>query len=173
MRRAPGFFFFQAEDGIRDGRVTGVQTCALSMLGWCIGGTLSLLYCALHEDNPVRNLLLLTTPLDTSGSLYFNWTARDSFDVDPVSEGYGSVPGRSIDWANKLMKPVTNYWTRSGRLWKNMGAWGGALRRGPYRGVARGVANNPPFPGKAYREWITFMYKENRLVRERMRIRGK
>src|SRR6266487_4977639 len=24
-----GHFFFQAEDGIRDGRVTGVQTCAL------------------------------------------------------------------------------------------------------------------------------------------------
>src|SRR5438876_10932202 len=27
--RATGNFFFQAEDGIRDGRVTGVQTCAL------------------------------------------------------------------------------------------------------------------------------------------------
>src|SRR5690348_18029898 len=27
------FFFFQAEDGIRDGRVTGVQTCALPI--WC------------------------------------------------------------------------------------------------------------------------------------------
>src|SRR3954466_11420427 len=27
--RAPRFFFFQAEDGIRDYRVTGVQTCAL------------------------------------------------------------------------------------------------------------------------------------------------
>src|SRR5438876_115485 len=26
---ARAFFFFQAEDGIRDGRVTGVQTCAL------------------------------------------------------------------------------------------------------------------------------------------------
>src|SRR5690625_6942892 len=26
------FFFFQAEDGIRDGHVTGVQTCALSIL---------------------------------------------------------------------------------------------------------------------------------------------
>src|SRR5690606_34005522 len=25
----PGFFFFQAEDGIRDFHVTGVQTCAL------------------------------------------------------------------------------------------------------------------------------------------------
>src|SRR5215510_6069550 len=28
-RRFVGFFFFQAEDGIRDGHVTGVQTCAL------------------------------------------------------------------------------------------------------------------------------------------------
>src|SRR2546426_12174418 len=32
------FFFFQAEDGIRDYKVTGVQTCALpisgTMLGW-------------------------------------------------------------------------------------------------------------------------------------------
>src|SRR5690348_5545591 len=26
-------FFFQAEDGIRDGRVTGVQTCALPICG--------------------------------------------------------------------------------------------------------------------------------------------
>src|SRR5207237_9658450 len=27
-----GFFFFQAEDGIRDSSVTGVQTCALPIL---------------------------------------------------------------------------------------------------------------------------------------------
>src|SRR6266581_7982440 len=29
------FFFFQAEDGIRDGRVTGVQTCALPIFAAC------------------------------------------------------------------------------------------------------------------------------------------
>src|SRR5439155_14631540 len=29
------FFFFQAEDGIRDGHVTGVQTCALPI--WAAG----------------------------------------------------------------------------------------------------------------------------------------
>src|SRR5690625_6507392 len=29
----PRFFFFQAEDGIRDGHVTGVQTCALPISG--------------------------------------------------------------------------------------------------------------------------------------------
>jgi polyhydroxyalkanoate synthase subunit PhaC len=144
----------------------------LSMLGWCIGGTLSLLYCALHEDNPVRNLLLLTTPVDTSGSLYFNWTARDSFDVDHVSEVYGAVPGRSVDWANKMMKPVTNYWTTYRRLWQNIYDGGGDFKPEAYQAMARWVADNPPFPGKAYRDWITFMYKENRLVRERLRLRG-
>src|SRR5690348_17678170 len=30
-------FFFQAEDGIRDGRVTGVQTCALPIWPWVRG----------------------------------------------------------------------------------------------------------------------------------------
>src|SRR6266487_6264334 len=29
VEQVEGVFFFQAEDGIRDGRVTGVQTCAL------------------------------------------------------------------------------------------------------------------------------------------------
>src|SRR5215475_2155362 len=29
------FFFFQAEDGIRDFHVTGVQTCALPISTWC------------------------------------------------------------------------------------------------------------------------------------------
>src|SRR3712207_7846959 len=32
MRRTRYFFFFQAEDGIRDIGVTGVQTCALPIL---------------------------------------------------------------------------------------------------------------------------------------------
>src|SRR2546426_5747499 len=30
------FFFFQAEDGIRDYKVTGVQTCALPIWYWLI-----------------------------------------------------------------------------------------------------------------------------------------
>src|SRR5260221_1120587 len=32
------FFFFQAEDGIRDHCVTGVQTCALPIYGQAVGG---------------------------------------------------------------------------------------------------------------------------------------
>jgi len=35
------------------------------------------------------------------------------------------------------------------------------------------VANNPPFAGRVYREWITWMYKENRLVKGTLRLRDR
>jgi len=50
--------------------VKAAGTEELSVLGWCIGGTLSAMYAALHPDGPIRNLALLTTPIDTTGSLY-------------------------------------------------------------------------------------------------------
>src|SRR5690348_10456212 len=39
------FFFFQAEDGIRDGRVTGVQTCALPISTACFEPSLDYIVC--------------------------------------------------------------------------------------------------------------------------------
>src|SRR5260370_29012145 len=42
------FFFFQAEDGIRDSSVTGVQTCALPISEYFIDGTQPVETCQLH-----------------------------------------------------------------------------------------------------------------------------
>ena len=81
------------------------------MLGWCIGGTLCAMYCALHPAGAVRNAALLTTPIDPSTALYTRWVGDDGFDVDLVADSYPSIPGAGIDVANKLMKPVTNYLT--------------------------------------------------------------
>ncbi len=101
----------------------------LSLLGWCIGGTLSLMYGGFYPENPVRNMALLTTPVDTRGSLYASWVGRDSFDVDYVAEGYKAIPGPAVDWANKMMKPVTNYWTTYRRLWEGVLARARRARR--------------------------------------------
>jgi polyhydroxyalkanoate synthase len=49
----------------------------------------------------------------------------------------------------------------------------GEARRDAYQPMARWVADNPPFPASAFREWISAMYKENRLVNRRMRLRDK
>jgi poly[(R)-3-hydroxyalkanoate] polymerase subunit PhaC len=142
----------------------------VSLLGWCIGGTLSAMYCAL-EPAAVRNLVALTTPVDTTDARYTRWVGRESFDVDQVADTYGAIPGGAVDWANKLLKPVTNYWTTYRQLWE--GVLDGQDRRESYQAMAKWVADNPPFPSQAYREWITWMYKENRLVRDRLRLRGR
>jgi len=156
--------------GIRETlRASGQEE--LTLLGWCIGGTLVAMYGALEPGGPARNLLLLTTPVDTTGSLYTSWVARDSFDADFVAEVLPSIPGAGIDFANKLMKPVTSWWTTNRRLWQNV--LEGTSRREAHQAMARWVADNPPFPGRAYREWITWMYKENRLVSGRLRLRGR
>ena len=92
----------------------------LTLLGWCIGGTLCAMYCALHPAGAVRNAVLLTTPIDPSGSLYARWVGNDDFDVDLIADSYAAIPGAGIDWANKLMKPVTNYVTTYRRLFQNI-----------------------------------------------------
>ena len=38
--------------------------------------------------------------------------------------------------------------------------------------MAKWVADNPPFAGRAYREWIEAMYQRNQLVAGTMRLRG-
>jgi polyhydroxyalkanoate synthase len=143
----------------------------LTLLGWCIGGTLCAMYCALHPAEAVRNAVLLTTPIDPTGSLYAKWVGHDEFDVDLVADAHGAIPGGGIDWANKLMKPVTNYVTTYRRLFE--GILEGRDSRVAYQSMAKWVADNPPFPGRAYREWVTWMYKENRLVSGRLRLRGR
>jgi polyhydroxyalkanoate synthase len=144
----------------------------LSLVGWCIGGALVAMHAALQGgDSPARNLVLLTTPVDTTGGLYQKWVGRESFDADLVAEALPVIPGRAVDTANKLMKPVTNYWTTYRRLWE--GVLEGKARRDAYQTMAKWVADNPPFPGRAWHQWITWMYKENRLVRGRLRLRGK
>src|SRR5690348_17608595 len=57
---ADGFcFFFQAEDGIRDGRVTGVQTCALPISTAVVAGDETLTYEELNaRANRLARLLV-------------------------------------------------------------------------------------------------------------------
>ncbi|WP_198955179.1 alpha/beta fold hydrolase [Kineosporia sp. R_H_3] len=143
----------------------------VSVVGWCIGAALSAMYTALHPDGAVRNLVLLTMPLDTSGSLYRQWVGRPSFDADRVATAHEGVPGPMVDTANKLMKPVTNYLTTKRRLFGQVRQ--GTANKVAYQAMAKWVADNPRFPQAAFRDWIRLMYKENRLVDGTLTLRGR
>jgi polyhydroxyalkanoate synthase len=140
----------------------------VTLAGWCIGGTLCATYCATHPESPVRNLVLLTTPIDGRESLYATWL--EEVDVDKVAASAPVIPGRLIDEANKLMKPVTNHWTTYRRLWQ--GVRDGTPRREAFQSMAKWVGDNPPFPARAWREWTRWMYTDAELVRGDASLRG-
>src|SRR5690348_2736626 len=62
------FFFFQAEDGIRDGRVTGVQTCALPIYDFRTAVVLG-------DAGRVREMLERDPGLATRVDARSGWTA--------------------------------------------------------------------------------------------------
>jgi polyhydroxyalkanoate synthase len=146
----------------------------LTLMGWCIGATLCAMYCGLDrgfEQTPVRNLVLLTMPVDGRGSTYARWVGDPEFDVDMVAEQWRVLPGQAVDFANKMLKPVTNFFTTYRRL--AQGVFDGTARKEAYQPMAKWVGDNPPFPGRAWSQWIRWMYQDEALVAGRMRLRGR
>jgi polyhydroxyalkanoate synthase subunit PhaC len=153
-------------------RASGAEE--LTLMGWCIGATLCAMYCGLDrgsEQTPVRNLVLLTMPVDGRGSTYARWVGDPEFDVDMVAEQWRVLPGQAIDFANKMLKPVTNFFTTYRRL--AQGVFERTTAKEAYQPMAKWVADNPPFPGRAWSQWIRWMYQDEALVAGRMRLRGR
>jgi polyhydroxyalkanoate synthase len=148
----------------------------LTLVGWCMGATMCAMYAGLEPEHgeagtPIRNLVLLTMPIDGRSSTYAVWVGDESFDIDRVASSWGSIPGPAIDFANKMLKPVTNFWTTYRRLAEDVAE--GKERRDSYQTMAKWVADNPPFPGRAWTQWVRWMYREGALASGRVHLRGR
>ncbi|MGH2541939.1 MAG: alpha/beta fold hydrolase, partial [Ardenticatenaceae bacterium] len=101
--------------------VSGSDT--FNILGWCIGALLSTSYAALRPDDGLRNLILLTAPLDFSDKQvggFVGWVNDYHFDVDKILARYGNMPGELVAYGAKALKPVDSYVTNYLRLWDNL-----------------------------------------------------
>jgi polyhydroxyalkanoate synthase len=150
--------------------IAGVEE--FSMLGWCIGAILTTIYAALRPDDGLRNLILLTAPLDFSDKqalTFARWTDERYFDVDKVLGAFGNMPGEMIDYGAKALKPVENYIVNYLKLWDNIEnpsvieAW---------QAMNTWVTDNIPLAGGVFRQLIVDLYRNDRLMRGEMMIRG-
>jgi len=143
-----------------------------SLLGWCIGAILTTIYAALRPGDGLKNLILLTAPLDFSDKTaggFVRWVNDQSFDPDKIIEAFGNVPGEMIDYGAKALKPVENYIGSYLTLWDNLDnpriveAW---------HAMNTWVTDLIPMAGATYRQLIKELYQENRLMEGKLRIRG-
>jgi len=142
----------------------------LTVLGYCIGGTMSAIFTALNPHLPIRNLVLLTSPIDfTDAGLFTNWLDKRYFQLDKLVDTLGNIPFEMIDFGNKLLSPISTtygpYVSIVDRVedenfvlnWKLMQKW---------------LNDGVPFPGEAYRQWIRDFYQDNKLINDELEIRG-
>ena len=143
-----------------------------SMLGWCIGALLTTIYAAMRSADGLRNLLLLTAPLDFSDRSHITfgrWTDERYFDVEKVLSAFGNMPGEMIDYGAKALKPVDNYITNYCKLWDNLDnpraveAW---------HAMNTWVTDNIPMAGAAYRQLIVELYRKNALIQNQLHVMG-
>lgn len=143
-----------------------------SMLGWCLGALISTIYASLRPNDGLRNLILLTAPLDFSDKKsggFIRWTNDQNFNVDQLIAAYGNMPGELIDYGAKALKPVENYIGNYLNLWDNIDnpkvveSW---------HAMNTWVNDIIPMAGAAYRQLVTEFYRENRLMTGTLTIRG-
>jgi polyhydroxyalkanoate synthase subunit PhaC len=146
---------------------------AFSMLGWCIGAILTTIYAAMLPDEGLRNMVLLTAPLDFSnrdGITFARWTDERYFHVDRVLEAFGNIPSEIIDAGARSLKPIDNNISYFLKLWDNLDnpqaveAW---------QAMNTWVTDRIPMAGAAYRQMIVDLYQHDDLINNRLMIRDK
>ena len=103
------------------------------------------MYCGLDRDDEqtaVRNLRA-ADDADRRPLLDLRALGRLAASSTPtrLAEQYRVLPGRPVDFANKLLKPVTNFWTTYRRLAQQVSD--GTARPDAYQPMAKWVADNP------------------------------
>src|SRR3712207_7239722 len=96
-------YFFQAEDGIRDIGVTGVQTCALPICN-SLGGTVALR----AAEGPGLHGVLAVAPAGLDMARWFFLVRRDPL-LRPLLASPLPVPGRSA--ARRVGKECRSRWS--------------------------------------------------------------
>jgi len=142
----------------------------LSMIGYCMGGVLAVMYAGLHASGPLRNLACFTTPVNFEGmGLHHTWTDRRYFDVDRIVDTLGNVPPELLYASFEMLKPAARAAAQL-RLWDNM--WNDEYVRS-YRMFDRWAADQIPFPGEAFRQTIKDLMWENRLYKNELVLGGR
>lgn len=145
---------------------------SFSVLGWCIGALLSTLYAALRPEDGLKNLILLTAPLDYSKKKNIALAQMSDaryLDLDAILKAYGNMPGALIDYGAKMLKPVENFIGSYVRLFDNLD---NTKVVDSWHAMNTWVKDGIPMAAATYRQLITDFYRNNKLMEGTLALRG-
>lgn len=139
----------------------------IGLLGYCLGGTLSTIYTAQHPDE-IAAFVALATPVDFSlGGQLRRMTDPRWFDADAVAAA-GNVTPFQMQSGFSALRPFNGA--------ANLAKIPQLLHDVELRDVVLALnawnTDTIPFPGEAYRRYITELYQGNQLVLGTHRVNG-
>lgn len=146
----------------------------LHLLGYCMGGTISVLFASL-EPARVKTLSLLAAPIDFQAregrdvrqSLLNVWADRRYFDVDAFIDAHGNCPAWFLQACFLQLKPVQSF------LEKQLGfldQMEDPRAISAFFAMERWINDNVPVAGETFREFVKRLYQDNELVEGRFRL---
>ena len=140
----------------------------LNVLGYCMGGTMSAMFTALHPER-LRNLILLAAPIDfaTRDGLLNLWARPEYFDVDKFVDAFGNCPPEFLQAGFLLLRPVQNLIEKPINFYENMHD---EKYLQDFLTTETWLQDNIAVPGEVYREFVKYLYQKNLLAQNRMPV---
>jgi polyhydroxyalkanoate synthase subunit PhaC len=142
----------------------------VSLLGYCMGGTMSTMFTALHQGL-VRNLILLAAGIDfsTREGLINLWSDAKNFDIDAFVDEFGNCPADFLQSCFLMLSPVRNLLGKPVSLMDRMDD---EKFVDEYLTMEAWINDNVAVPGEVFRDFVKHLYQQNLLVKNRMRVGG-
>jgi polyhydroxyalkanoate synthase len=139
----------------------------ISVLGYCVGGDLALMYAALYPLE-VENLILMATPVDfqVPGLLNF-WAREEYFDVDILVELFGNVPPEFMNPGFTLAMPLQTLVNRYIEFFQNLED---REYLATFFGFERWRIDGVPVAGETFRQFVKDCYQHNLLIKNKLTI---
>jgi poly[(R)-3-hydroxyalkanoate] polymerase subunit PhaC len=142
----------------------------VTVIGYCFGGVLSLLYGSIFADGPMKNLICFTTPIDFQGmKLFHNFSDRRYFDVDHLVDSVGNLPPEMILSSFEMLRPASRT-AGQVQLWENI--WNDEYVKS-YRMFDRWATDILPLAGEYFRTITKDLMWDNKLYNGTMSVGGR
>ncbi len=140
----------------------------VNMLGYCMGGTMSAMFTALHPGR-VKNLILLAAPIDFAAqdSLLNVWTRPEYFDVDKFVDAFGNCPPEFLQTSFLMLRPVGNLVEKPITFYEHLHE---DQFIEDFLTTETWIQDNIPVPGEVYRQFVKYLYQKNLLTHNRMPV---
>ena len=142
----------------------------VTVIGYCFGGVLSLLYGSIFHDGPMKNLICFTTPIDFHQmKLFANFSDRRYFDVDRLIDSVGNMPPELILQSFEMLRPASRAVGQI-QLWENI--WNDEFVKS-YRMFDRWATDILPLAGEYFRTITKDLMWDNKLYNDTMTVGGR